>query len=87
MGGNMMHTLYLWGSDYAAPDDLHRALRRLLHLPPSYGMNADALYDCLTGRQEPVHLHIFDPGQGDTAKALRVCAAVFADAGGTVTGL
>lgn len=82
-----MQTLYLFGSDYAAPDDLHRALRRLLHLPPHYGMNADALYDCLSERQEPVHLHIFDSGHGDTAKALQMCAAVVADAGGRVTGL
>ena len=82
-----MQTLYLFGSDYAAPDDLHRALRRLLHMPSHYGMNADALYDCLSEQQDPVYLHIFDPGHGDTAKALQVCAAVIADAGGRVTGL
>ena len=82
-----MQTLYLFGSDYAEPDDLHRALRKLLHLPLHYGMNADALYDCLTERQEPIHLHIFDPGQGDTARALQACAAAIADAGGQVTGL
>ena len=82
-----MQTLYLFGSDYAEPNELHRALRRLMHLPSHYGMNADALYDCLTERQEPVHLHIFDLGQGDTARALQACAAAIADAGGQVTGL
>ena len=55
-----MQTLYLFGSDYAAPDDLHRALRRLLHLPPHYGMNADALYDCLTDLSEPAHLTVLN---------------------------
>ena len=87
MGENAMQTLYLFGSDYATPNALHQALRRLMHLPPHYGMNADALYDCLTERQEPVHLHVFDPGHGDTAKALQACAAAIVDAGGQVTGL
>ena len=82
-----MQTLFLSGTDYASPAALHEALRRLLRLPPHYGMNADALFDCLTERQEQVNLHILDPGQGDTAEALRVCARVVADAGGQVTGL
>ncbi len=29
-------------------DELHRALKQVLHLPDWYGENLDALFDCLT---------------------------------------
>ena len=46
-----MHTVYLFGSDYASPLALHQALKRLLDLPDYYGCNADALNDCLAELQ------------------------------------
>ena len=82
-----MQTICLYGSDYANAHDLHAALRRLLKLPDYYGMNADALNDCLSERGEPVHLWIADTGDGETAHALRLVARVVADNGGTVKEL
>ena len=49
-------TLFLDGDLYATAEDLHRALQRMLSLPDYYGMNGDALYDCL-GELGP-HTHI-----------------------------
>lgn len=37
---------------------LHGALADALSLPDWYGANLDALYDCLTDLDEPVHLHL-----------------------------
>ena len=47
----MMHTFFLDGSVYATPRDLHAALKSMMALPEYYGMNADALHDCLTDRR------------------------------------
>ena len=82
-----METLYLRGSDYASSAALHAALKRLLNLPDYYGMNADALHDCLSERAEPVNLWIADPGEGETADALEKIARVVADLGGEVKEL
>lgn len=82
-----MQTLFLDGRDYATAADLHAALKRLLRLPAYYGGNADALYDCLSGRSHPVDLRIFAWGDGDVAAALRKCAAVAEDLGGNVKAL
>ena len=35
---------------------LHRAFAEALHFPAYYGMNLDALYDCLTDISEKTHL-------------------------------
>ena len=59
----------------------------LLSLPPYYGLNADALNDCLSERTEPVNLWILDPGEGETASALEIVRAVVTDRGGTVKEL
>ena len=82
-----METLYLRGSDYASPAALHAALKRLLDLPDYYGMNADALYDCLSERAQPVNLWIADPGEGETADALKKIVRVVAGLGGEVKEL
>lgn len=82
-----MQTIMLDGSLYASPRDLHLALKRLLSLPDYYGMNADALNDCLSERTEPVRLWIADPGQGEVAAALKLVCAVAADNGGLVKEL
>ena len=74
-----MRTLYLDASSYATPRDLHAALKSMLSLPDYYGMNADALNDCLSERTEPVRLWIADPGQGEVAAALKLVCAVAAD--------
>ena len=82
-----MHTIFLNGGDYAAPRELHEALKRLLDLPDYYGHNADALHDCLAERREVVNLSVLSPGNGEVNAALRKCAAVITDMGGRVTGL
>lgn len=82
-----MQTLMLDGSLYSSPKDLHRALKRMLSLPDYYGLNADALNDCLSERPEKVSLWIADPGSGEVAGALRVVCAVVEDNGGRVISL
>ncbi len=82
-----MQTICLFGSDYRSAQELHAALRRMLKLPAYYGMNADALNDCLSERAEPVRLWIANPGEGETADALRLVARVVSDNGGTVKTL
>ncbi len=82
-----MHTIMISGSDYASSRELHLALKRMLNLPSWYGLNADALNDCLGERDEPVTLWIADPGEGDAARALELVSRVIADNGGKVVKL
>ena len=82
-----MKTIMLEGSLYSTPKDLHQALKSMLSLPDYYGMNADALNDCLSERPEQVNLWITDPGSGETAEALRVVRTVVEDNGGEVREL
>ena len=82
-----MQTIMLDGSLYATPRDLHLALKMLLSLPEYYGLNADALNDCLSGMRRPANLWILDPGQNETAAAMETVRAVFLDNGGTVKEL
>ena len=79
-----MHTLFIDGSRYVSSRELHLALQRLLRLPAHYGCNADALYDCLSERRETVNLCILSHGNEDVADALRKCAMVIQDLGGSV---
>lgn len=59
-------------------DALHSALAEALDFPDWYGCNLDALCDCLTDLDDPVHLHLID---WDTLPHWRDgFAAVFADA-------
>ena len=82
-----MRTLYLDASSYATPRDLHAALKSMLSLPDYYGMNADALHDCLSERREPVSLWIASPGEGEVARSLSAVCAVVEDLGGTVKNI
>ena len=82
-----MRTIMIDGSRYAGAKDLHQALKRMLSLPDYYGMNADALYDCLSERREPVHLWIFAAGEGEVARSLSAVCDVVGDLGGTVRSI
>lgn len=82
-----MKTIMLDGSRYSTAKELHLALKRMLSLPDYYGLNADALNDCLSEYSEKVNLWIADPGSGETAEALRIVCIVIKDNGGEVKEL
>ena len=82
-----MQTIYLDASAYRTSAALHGALKAMLRLPDYYGMNADALNDCLSERREPVRLWIASRGDGEVARALDLICDVVADNGGTVKEL
>ena len=79
-----MTTLFIDSSRYSTPRELHAALKSMLSLPDYYGMNADALHDCLSERRDPVHLWIASAGEGEVARSLAAVCAVAEDLGGTV---
>lgn len=79
-----MHTVCLFASNYDSPRSLHLALKTLLNLPEYYGLNADALSDCLSERAACPGLWFSCEGPEDVARALRLIARVFADQGGEV---
>ncbi len=82
-----MQTIMIDGSCYHSSRELHLAIRRMLSLPDYYGMNADALNDCLSELRSPVNLWILNAGSGEVADALSVIRSVFSDNGGTVKEL
>ena len=65
-----MQTIMIDGSMYATPREMHLALKKMLDLPEYYGLNADALNDCLGDKAETVNLWILAPGEGETAAAV-----------------
>ena len=83
----MTHTILLDADRYATSRELHAALASLLALPDYYGMNADALYDCLSERRDTVSLWLASRGTGETARALNTVCRVVEDLGGTVKEL
>ena len=52
-----MQTIMIDGSMYQTPREMHLALKKMLSLPDYYGLNADALNDCLGEKAEIVSLH------------------------------
>ncbi len=78
-----MQTIYLDAHDYATAREVHQALQRLLGLPEHYGMNADALYDCLSERREPVSLVVRHQGNGEVDAALEKVSRVVEDLEGS----
>ncbi len=82
-----MQTIYLEASRYATAQDLHRGLARMLFLPAYYGLNADALNDCLGERNAPLTVWVAEKGEGEVAECLRKVLRVFADNGATVKEL
>ena len=79
-----MQRILLFGSDYRDGREVHAALKRLLNLPEYYGMNADALHDCLDEQAQVPSMWIGDWGEGETACTLRKVAQVIQDLGGEV---
>lgn len=77
-----MQTICLFASDYDSPQALHAALKSLLALPDYYGMNADALNDCLSERASCPALWYSAEGSAEVASALKLAARVFAANGG-----
>lgn len=72
-----MQTIYMDAAQLADAAALHRSLKLLLDLPDYYGMNADALHDCLSERVEPIRLCLRHQASGEAAAALdRVCRVV-----------
>lgn len=61
-----------------AKAQLHNLLADALSFPDWYGNNLDALYDCLTDLEAPVHLHLTGWARLPDWKA--AFAAVFDDA-------
>ena len=57
---------------------MHRVLAQALNFPEWYGHNLDALFDCLTELEEPVHL-VLENWDADAPYA-EGFACVFADA-------
>ena len=82
-----MQTIMIDGTMYPSSRDMHLALKKMLSLPDYYGMNADALNDCLGENKETVNLWILKPGYGDTAAALSKVSRVILDNGGSVKEL
>ncbi len=82
-----METILIEPGRYADRQALHEALGRMLALPAHYGMNADALHDCLAERFEPVNVWVLGHAEGDTAKAFAACLQVFEDLGGQIKQL
>ena len=82
-----MQTIMIDGSRYHSSLELHQALKQLLFLPDHYGMNADALNDCLSEFSSPVNLWILSPGTGEVAESLHLICSVFSDNGGNVKEL
>ncbi len=78
----MQTTIYLDGRDYADKRAIHAALKLLLELPEYYGMNADALHDCLTERPDPVRVCVRAAGESPAADTLDLIRRVVEDAGG-----
>lgn len=82
-----MQTIMIDGSIYSSSRDLHLALKKMLSLPDYYGMNADALNDCLSERSETVNLWILEPGKDEVSSALYRIRAAVENNGGIVKEL
>ena len=82
-----MRTVLLDGSRYSCPEEVYAALAAMLSLPSYFGMNADALNDCLGEFPVPVSLWIASWGNEETAAALQKVSRVIGDLGGEVREL
>ena len=76
-----MQTICLFGSDYTSVSQVHQALKALLDLPAYYGMNADALADCLSELVRRPALWVRLDGPEDVRSCLVLISRVFRDQG------
>lgn len=77
-----MELIIIDGKHMTTVADTHRYLERTLRLPPYYGHNLDALYDCLGDLSKNVYIilingDLLDANLGEYAAKLR---KVFTDA-------
>ena len=82
-----MQTIMIDGSMYASAREMHVALKKMLSLPEYYGLNADALNDCLGEKNERVNLWILHPGADEVAEAITRISRVIEDNDGVVKEL
>ena len=82
-----MQTICLFGGDYATAAQVHQALKNLLRLPAYYGMNADALNDCLSEYSCCPSLWVHLSGSDEVVSCLQLVARVFRDNGADVKEL
>ncbi len=82
-----MQTVCLFAADYDSPKALHEALKVLLSLPDYYGLNADALNDCLSEQAVCPSLWVRREGDPEVCSALDRVVRVFRANGGTVKEL
>ena len=79
--------IILDGRRMTTREEAHAHIREMLSLPEYYGLNADALNDCLGEKSEKVSLWILDPGKDEVAAAVRTVSEVIRDNGGAVKEL
>ncbi len=77
-----MELIIIDGKRMTTIEETHRYLERTLRLPPYYGHNLDALYDCLGDLSQNVYIilingDLLDSNLGEFAAKLR---KVFTDA-------
>ncbi len=80
-----MELILVDGARMTSIEQAHLYLERTLRLPPHYGRNLDALYDCLTDFPSSVYLILINGKQMDEALgeyAVRL-RRVFLDASNT----
>ena len=82
-----MQTICLFGGDYATAAQVHQAMKNLLNLPAYYGMNADALNDCLSERSDRPALWVRPDGPEEVVSCLRLISRVFRENGAEVKEL
>lgn len=82
-----MQYIYLDAKDYQTAEDVRGALKRLLNLPDYYGMNADALHDCLGERAEQPVLCLRRGGNEAVESTLDKVCRVLEDLDGQVREL
>lgn len=57
-----MTEIVLDGLEIESLEAVHDRFAQALRLPAWYGRNLDALFDCLTDLEEPVTVHLLNPG-------------------------
>lgn len=62
-----MELILVDGARMTSIEQAHRYLERTLRLPPHYGRNLDALYDCLSDLPNSVFLILINGRQMDEA--------------------